>query len=385
MLLSSLKRITSSGNYIPEIDALRFISIVLVVCCHINELLFAQPDHYFIESKESYSELNQWMKHGYFGVDIFFAISGFILALPFASLFRKSIEFPSLKSYFIRRIKRLEPPYLISLIILFIIIVFILKLKSFQYLFPSFFASLFYSHNFVYDRSVLPLVNNVSWSLEIEIQFYILAPFFIYFLYKYFQSESRKLFLLFLMIGICSVSKFWKPSFYSLYEYFHYFLVGILTVEFYLDHSSAKFSSHQNWTKSIILLPVLVAILVGLKFSDITYMGLIHPALKVFLSLTQLSLLLVLFYLSLIVKWWNKFFTLSWVCIIGGMCYSIYLVHNPVISAVGYKLFDVYHNNFFYITYQIYFPLLFVIVLAVSILYYKLVEQPFMNKKQSGS
>jgi peptidoglycan/LPS O-acetylase OafA/YrhL len=40
----------------------------------------------------------------------------------------------------------------------------------------SYLASITYTHNFVYGSSFHPLINSPAWSLEIEIQFYILAP-----------------------------------------------------------------------------------------------------------------------------------------------------------------------------------------------------------------
>ena len=39
---------------------------------------------------------------------------------------------------------------------------------------PNLIASLFYSHGLVYGRE--SAINGVAWSLEIEIQFYLLTP-----------------------------------------------------------------------------------------------------------------------------------------------------------------------------------------------------------------
>ena len=44
-----------------------------------------------------------------FGVDMFFMISGFVLALPFATRYLAHGPRVSLRSYFLRRLTRLEP------------------------------------------------------------------------------------------------------------------------------------------------------------------------------------------------------------------------------------------------------------------------------------
>src|SRR5690606_17688210 len=113
------------------------------------------------------------MREGGIGVDVFFAISGFILALPFAKHHLFATPPVSIKGYFTRRITRLEPPYVISLTILLGVHILILH-ESFREMLPHYLASLFYVHGFVYDE--WSRINPVAWSLEVEVQFYILAP-----------------------------------------------------------------------------------------------------------------------------------------------------------------------------------------------------------------
>lgn len=384
MLFSSLKRVTSSGKYIPEIDALRFIAIAMVVFSHISELIFRQPQSFFIQNKSNYSGLHSWMCHGFFGVDIFFAISGFILALPFAESLRNGSTFPSLRSYFRRRLTRLEPPYVISLFIFFIALL-LLKIHSFQELWKSFLASLFYSHNFLHDRSYLPLINNVTWSLEVEIQFYILAPFLMILLYKIKQAQYRKILLMVLILSLSALTKFTKPQYISLYEYFHFFLIGILICEYFLDKNFLASPERNDFLRSTFLLPVLACMMIGMKHTDITYMGSMHPSLKVLLSTLQLLLLILFFYLILIKGWGGLFTRSSLICIIGGMCYSIYLLHNPIIQGLGHLMFNVYHDNSFPKTFIQYTAILVSAVMLVSTLFFIFVEKPFMSKRSKSS
>jgi peptidoglycan/LPS O-acetylase OafA/YrhL len=71
--LDGFRRITTSGEFIPEIDGLRFIAIALVITHHLA--LFVS-----IQRGQNEGPLSR----GQLGVELFFVISGFILAVPFA-------------------------------------------------------------------------------------------------------------------------------------------------------------------------------------------------------------------------------------------------------------------------------------------------------------
>lgn len=102
------------------------------------------------------------------GVALFFAVSGFLVALPFT----RGV-YPDLKTYTRRRLWRILPPYWLVLLIAFAGQV-VMKVATIGELLPSLLASAFFLHNIVYGiwSKVLP----VAWSLEIEVQFYVVAP-----------------------------------------------------------------------------------------------------------------------------------------------------------------------------------------------------------------
>ena len=77
------RRITTSGNYIDVIAGLRFVAIVWTLFFHLDGFLILK------ESDQFTKDPNQSFVHticvaGHYGVMLFFVISGFVLALPFA-------------------------------------------------------------------------------------------------------------------------------------------------------------------------------------------------------------------------------------------------------------------------------------------------------------
>lgn len=109
-ILSGLSRRTTSGQLITEIDGLRFFSIALVVLFHLEGYVAgASRVQYAVGSYEN--PLRYLLHHGNQGVELFFIISGFVLALPFAAHQLTGGRKVNLPAYFTRRLTRLEPPY----------------------------------------------------------------------------------------------------------------------------------------------------------------------------------------------------------------------------------------------------------------------------------
>src|ERR1044071_5658442 len=93
-----LTRITDARKIIPEIEGLRFVSILLVVFSHIhNNTLHVYPGQY--RSAEE-KPLAVFLEQCGAGVNIFFFISGFILAIPFLQAYVYRQRSISLKHYY---------------------------------------------------------------------------------------------------------------------------------------------------------------------------------------------------------------------------------------------------------------------------------------------
>ncbi len=377
MELSFLRRITSSGKYISVVDGLRFLAIAMVIIYHLDGFIFRELNHTYLDAKTVYSWWHALCLRGYFGVELFFVISGFILALPFTEYYLNQGSKISIRSYFVRRLTRLEPPYIISLIIIFWVYVFVIQTKSYDDLAPSFLSSLFYAHTLIYDRSILPLVSTVIWSLEIEVQFYILAPLLFYVYFK--KINDRRINLIFLTLFISNCSKILKPDFYSLYEYFHFFLLGILLADYYISKERIKIL--EQWIQLSGSFMVGFISFVMIILTDITYIESKVGILKMGLSTVQLMFLFIFFYNVLFRAGPVRFYSNAIVTSIGGMCYSIYLFHNEIINGIGFYLIKHPFSSYFILDYSIISIILCVSILILSTIFYILVERPCMNKR----
>jgi peptidoglycan/LPS O-acetylase OafA/YrhL len=176
----SLKRKINSAHFIPEIDGLRFFAIITVVMFHLNSALSkslgytASEGIDFLGGKYDLLQPGWWVIRLDLGVKVFFAISGFVLALPFLRYGILGEGKPiNIKTYFVRRLTRLEPPFVISLLVFLLVHVILLKepLAEIQ---GDFFAGLFYLHGLIFGEP--NPINPVTWSLEVEAQFYMLVP-----------------------------------------------------------------------------------------------------------------------------------------------------------------------------------------------------------------
>jgi peptidoglycan/LPS O-acetylase OafA/YrhL len=329
----------------------------MVVFFHLNgQLLF--ENQLIIHSSYLYNLIYNFFNNGYKGVQLFFAISGFIITLPFAKHFIKKEKPVSIKNYFLRRLTRIEPPYIITMLVCFAFI--ILKNNyTFLQLWPSLFSALFYfNQNFL----IGPTLNGVAWSLEIEVQFYIMAPLICYIFIL--NKVLRRVLLLSIIILMPVVQFFYPFHFRTIYDFIQYFLVGILIADLYISNFK-------------IILPKFLGIILGaFIFILMIYINGFLVVGKIVLSLSILSF----FFLVLNNEFYKKIFSIKYITVIGGMCYSIYLWHYIIISIVLNRSVFIKVSNDYLVNLIFQSFLILPCILLFSVIFYLLIERPCMNK-----
>ena len=358
-----IKRITTSGKLIREIDGLRFIAILPVLAQHMTERFERDTSLTFGPDVES-NPLWYIAHRGNIGVFIFFVISGFVLALPFASHHLNKSNPVNLKKYYWRRVTRLEPPYLISLTLFFLLV--LIKDGNFIELFQHYLASFFYMHNFIFGK--FSPINPPIWTLEIEIQFYILAPFLAYIFFSVANIVTRRILNFILIFGIIFLQQylglFKAPHIGS---YLHYFFIGFYLADIFLTEWKDGLTKSLFWDITGIISLVAIWLSWSWDFE-------LHNRLIFAVSL------FIFFYSVFKSVYVNKFFTNIWIMATGGMVYTIYLIHLPISEALiiftkHLTVTDSYTINFL-IQLLIFLPIVFV----CSVIFYLLIEQPCMDR-----
>lgn len=371
----NFKRITSSGRFIPEIDGLRFIAIISVVLYHFNAFLrnvFLRPTyrHIYVDHI-NYNFINQFLERGDIGVPLFFVISGFVLGLPFAKHYLLKEKPVLLKNYFLRRLTRLEPPYILVMTFLLFGAVYIAKTLSFSEAIHSYFASIFYIHNFCYGKQSYPLLNIVAWSLEIEVQFYILAPILAAIFFK-IGNRIRRLAILFLVALLFIVlNHLMDLPFRSLINYIQYFLIGFLLVDLYVNKTTL-FPKTKFDTFIAFLFFIGIWLFNSKPLELISYQRTIMEIMEV-ISIT-------FFYYYVLFHNVFKILSNNIITSIGGMCYSIYLIHHPLMSLLGNKLLHHQFSTISFIDIGIDSIITLLFILSISAGFFLIIERPCMKR-----
>jgi peptidoglycan/LPS O-acetylase OafA/YrhL len=285
--------------------------------------------------------------HGYRGVNLFYVISGFILGMPFALHYLTGAPHVSLKAYFIRRLTRLEPPYVLNLLILFALVVITQRADP-SALLPHLGASIVYLHNLIYGAQ--NAINPVAWTLEIEVQFYCLMPVLAtVFAVRSKTARRTALTLFILLAGLLQVWAWDAPARakLSILYAIQFFVAGLLLADLYVDDLRQRPESGWRWDLvSCACWPVLF----------------LMPDRG---GWVLLPFLIFLVYVSafrgVVFRW---IFRNSLITAIGGMCYTIYLFHYQLIPLV------VGRGALFY----------FLTLAAVCCAYFLLIERPCMQK-----
>jgi peptidoglycan/LPS O-acetylase OafA/YrhL len=226
-----LRRITTHGNWIPEVDSLRFIAIVFTLLTHILGETVIQGR--WMLSPDSHELFNEVMSRGGRGVPLFFAVSGFILAQPFLRQHLLHGEAVSVRRFYRRRLTRLEPPYILSLLIYTTAL--LVHHHPLRTLTAPLLAHIFYVHNFTH----LIQINFVTWSLEVEVQFYLLAPLFGY-LYAISSTAKRRSILLAILLASATLQLLLPGiAARSLPGQLQFFLVGFLVADLRATRTSS--------------------------------------------------------------------------------------------------------------------------------------------------
>ena len=347
----------SPVNYLPHIDGLRAIAVLSVVIHHLSPEI---------------------LPGGFIGVDIFFVISGYLIA----GIIKREIEDNNFTflGFYERRVRRIFPALFGVLIFTAILGYFFLLPSDLNTTSRGMIGTLFFVSNLVFwrdfkegyfaatDEALIPLVH--TWSLSVEEQFYVIFPLFLFLMYKIKFNKKLIISILFFLfflslflseffVGEKPVATFFLAPF-RIWE----LLAGVLLVFNIFPEIKNKY------VREILSLSAFVAIIYPCFFyNSLTP----FPGFSALLPVIGSAMLLHFGKKNETLI--NSLLKLKIFVYIGLISYSLYLWHWPIIVFSKYLSL-----NMPYLDNKI---VLFAISIIISSLSYLYIEQPFRGKKGS--
>jgi len=264
---------------------------------------------------------------GFVGVDVFYVISGFLITLHIIK--EKEEGGFSLGIFYLRRIARILPAALVTILATLFVAYFILSPADLERLGKSsLYASLSVSNIFFWsesgyfsqDSALKPLLH--TWSLSVEEQFYLLWPGLLIVAYA---LGKRKL-VIGIIFVLSVVSFIWAQSIESKSPEAVFFLMPFRVFQFGIGGLIALLSLHKRVTvgRSFMLLFSSLCLLYSAIF-------IINNTDEVWLKSLLPALLAGFFIIGSQSKWFVRNAVTAPIIWVGQRSYSIYLVHWPII------------------------------------------------------
>ena len=385
-LPTRLRRRLSGGTYRPEIDGLRFVAIAMVVTGHFME----RAVRFFPQARLQVEDggLLALFKRPGMGVFLFFAISGFIIGRQALKAKASPLSARFLRAYFGRRVLRIEPPYLLFLCATWLFVTasgYAPKLTTYfngepQSLTTSLAGSLVYLHDLVWGT--YPRLFPPGWSLEVEVQFYLFAPLLFFAYFKAPRGSVRVALGLAGLAGGALLSLLAPKTIgpvhvdASILRFFHFFWLGILIADGQ-DWLTAKTASWSAPWAGLVGWGGLVCYFALPNAPEtITPDNLGLALLDRAAAYVTLAALFVSAFAA--TSSFRRFCARPWISLIGGACYSLYLVHLQAIEVMtglaaklvpGAALGPVVVLG----------ALEMVVVIGAGLTFYVVLERPFMR------
>ncbi|OXX24979.1 acyltransferase family protein, partial [Vibrio sp. V06_P1A73T115] len=350
----------SSVPHRKDIQGLRAIAVLAVMVFHLNPT---------------------WLPGGFVGVDVFLVISGFLITSIL--LHKKSSAGYSLtetlKYFYVSRFKRIVPAYFLMLIIVALVAAVLFLPSDFNTFRKGLEKATWFSSNryfadfgdyFAPASYEQPLLH--TWSLAVEIQFYLLAPFIVLLL----PIRLLKWFFVVLLIGLTALAEYRlrflgmeQATYYSLYARLPEFFVGGLAALYVTTVSRVEGST--AWLGILGMLLIVISAITQPLLGSFPGILALLPVVGSVLLLSQPTQ-----------GWVGELLSCKTLVWLGGLSYSLYLWHWPVLAFLRYytsaEVLDIE------------FSILFVLLTFIlSIVSYYGVERVFRskstNKKQALS
>jgi peptidoglycan/LPS O-acetylase OafA/YrhL len=324
-------KLTSGGDSLDILNSLRAVAALMVCLFHSAFLL--EP---FFPTVASILDIGQY------GVYVFFVISGMVIPLALEKSNYSLRDFPV---FMTRRIIRLMPPLIVSASIVALSSWLVLDIETIE-LIRQWAASI----SLTAPLLNIPFVNEVYWTLYVEMQYYIYIALAFPLLHRASIQWQRVLLLSILALSFVSLlTGGYEKS--KLHFQLPVFLIGYITFLYYRERISK--SEFFAW----------LLLCTGVCYYLVGYLHGFGYRIGTIAALTSMTI-------AHVHRGWRP------LSAIGEYSYSFYLIHWPIISALCYVA-----SGWMEITWGaiILFLLVQLVALVCARLFYRIVERPSMN------
>lgn len=319
--------INKSGLRIEELDGLRGLAVSMVLIWHFVGCMIDQS-------------LGNWAKvvfditiFGRTGVDLFFVLSGFLITG--IVLDRSSHAKIFLQSFYIRRVFRIVPSYLILVSIYWLIVAAGKNNYAFNTETPLLYHATFTQNWWMSANEKWgPAAISVTWSVAIEEQFYLFFPIF---LLIASQKNLPKIFVAIAIFSICfrlvAIFIFDNPflMYVNTLSRLDGLAAGALVAYLWRDPRFGVWLSSFSYIKKVfwVLLSLVPLFLIALHSNRTMTMALWgHTYLTLLYAVSLLAILISL------PSGGMYFLRRTWLRKIGAVSYTIYLFHPFFLSSI---------------------------------------------------
>ena len=323
-----------------ELDLLRFLAAFSVLLFHYSFLNGIQ-----VQSAPTYPFLKSIFKYGYFGVELFFMISGFVILL--------TAQNKTWKGFIVSRLSRLYPAFLIAVTVTSVLILILGSMNSDLSL-----SQYLWNLTMIPEYVGVQNIDPVYWTLQVEIKFYFWI--FVLLLFKQVQ-HVEPIILIWLSISVLDVFGLQHEIIRRLFipEWAPYFSAGAL---FYIIKTQGV---------NIQRLAML-----SLCFSLSLYFATENAGSKTetynfYFSPYVLGLLLIFYYaiFAYIINGKKIHLPQAWVIALGGISYPLYLLHQKIGALLFVKYASLGINKYLLLL------LITTLIIIVSYVLYRYLEK----------
>ncbi|HSA07697.1 MAG TPA: acyltransferase [Candidatus Gastranaerophilales bacterium] len=345
------------------LDVVRSIAILAVVIFHIDSIMADNS--------------NKFLKiFGYFGVELFFVLSGFLIGQILIKKFiidkTGSDTFKLTEFYLKRWFRTLPLYYLIFLINTFIFNPFQLVEKN------QLWTYLFFLQTTLLEKVAFM---QESWSLCVEEWFYLIFPLTILAAKSVSRTFSEKKFLILLLtlligsIILRGIFLFVKPvSWIFIPAFLRFDAIGFGVLLAYLlifkKDIYTKLTNKYSFLAGIILLALIIACR-----WDYELLGSWQTTYIITPIITSISFIIMISFFES-----RKFAEIPFFTLTSKISYAMYLINIPFLALFPYKISNSLDN--FYLLYILLFTISLIFIYLTSFILYKFYEKPMMELRE---